>query len=917
MAFEYQGFATLGVNLNRQKYGPLDISNVFTSEADLKYYLTKGTFIEGVSEYWYKDDVNKVVPYPYEGQVLATVINGEVNVYVLAVKEDGTFETREIADKIEVDGTTIVKDAEGKLSIVAPVNPDSSKSYNFSYANGVYSWVEVDTATAAGQAQAIQGLTDRAVALEEAVNGKGEGEEHVKGLIEKVADLEAVDNATQAELDAYKEVVSGAIAEALQAAKDYADQNDANTVYDDTELAGRVKAIEDDYLKEEDKYDDSELKGRVDVIERDYLKKSDETIYDDSKLVERIESLEETVEAIDYVDTEELATALTPYAKSEDVNAELAKKADKEAFEELKGTVEAFLTGDGTEAALDSLKELIEYINTHDDVEISGILSSIQAIEGKLAGVESTVVAYVTAAIEALKIGDYAKAADLTNLASRVEVLEAKPFDTYATKTEVETVNGKFANYTTTEALNGLLDVKANAADVVSNEVFGQFQTSNTDAISAARSGAVTDVEAKGYAVATEVKKTYATKSEVNEVVEGIENDLLAYAKTEDVNKELAKKIETGSIAHTTEELAEGVTVNGTKLDIVVDAFTKAETRQYVANTINQMTGGESAADVLRDLNAHITTYTEKVGQIDAKDTAQDTAIAAAQTQADKGVADAKKVSDDLATANGKISANEREIGVVKGSITTVNETLSGKITALENKDIEIAGLISGLDTAVKGNATTIGEHTASITALTNKDAELAGQISTVEGKFANYYDKDTVDAKVKAAIDAIPEVDFKPYATNEYVNAELAKKANAADVYTKEEANAAFMSQDEVDSRINALIVSADPEGGKTIENIQNLVKYVDENAGEIASLITAVEANTNKLEGIDSTVTDHVSKAIAAIPAATASALGLVKVGETMSVTSEGVINVAKVSTDILVQGELELVLNGGSAK
>ena len=29
--FEYQGFATLGVNLNRQKYGPLDISNVFTS----------------------------------------------------------------------------------------------------------------------------------------------------------------------------------------------------------------------------------------------------------------------------------------------------------------------------------------------------------------------------------------------------------------------------------------------------------------------------------------------------------------------------------------------------------------------------------------------------------------------------------------------------------------------------------------------------------------------------------------------------------------------------------------------------------------------------------------------------------------------------------------------------------------------
>jgi hypothetical protein len=150
MAMNYQNFASLGVNLNRQKYGPLDISNVFTSAADLKYYLTKGTFTEGVSEYWYKNANGKIVPYPYEGQVLATVIDGVVEVFVLALDAEGNFETREIAGKIEVDGTTIVKDADGKLSIVAPVDPDSSKTYNFSYANGVYSWVEVDTATAAG-----------------------------------------------------------------------------------------------------------------------------------------------------------------------------------------------------------------------------------------------------------------------------------------------------------------------------------------------------------------------------------------------------------------------------------------------------------------------------------------------------------------------------------------------------------------------------------------------------------------------------------------------------------------------------------------------------------------------------------------------------------------------------------------------
>ena len=52
MAFTYQGFATLGVNLNRQKYGPLDVSTVFISVADLTYYTSKGTIVsEEVSLY--------------------------------------------------------------------------------------------------------------------------------------------------------------------------------------------------------------------------------------------------------------------------------------------------------------------------------------------------------------------------------------------------------------------------------------------------------------------------------------------------------------------------------------------------------------------------------------------------------------------------------------------------------------------------------------------------------------------------------------------------------------------------------------------------------------------------------------------------------------------------------------------------
>ena len=117
MAFEYQGFATLGVNLNRQKYGPLDISNVFNSQGDLDYYLSKGTNIENVSEYWYKSETEKIVPYPYAGQIVALVENGKVNVYVLEEKEDGTFKTAEIGGTVLVDDSSISSSDDGQIKI--------------------------------------------------------------------------------------------------------------------------------------------------------------------------------------------------------------------------------------------------------------------------------------------------------------------------------------------------------------------------------------------------------------------------------------------------------------------------------------------------------------------------------------------------------------------------------------------------------------------------------------------------------------------------------------------------------------------------------------------------------------------------------------------------------------------------------
>ncbi|HKM28495.1 MAG TPA: hypothetical protein VJY37_02320 [Anaerovoracaceae bacterium] len=65
---KYEGVATLGVNLNRQKYGPLDVSSVLLTLNDLKAYCTGDA--SAMSEGW-----TGGTPYPYPGQIIVVLEN--------------------------------------------------------------------------------------------------------------------------------------------------------------------------------------------------------------------------------------------------------------------------------------------------------------------------------------------------------------------------------------------------------------------------------------------------------------------------------------------------------------------------------------------------------------------------------------------------------------------------------------------------------------------------------------------------------------------------------------------------------------------------------------------------------------------------------------------------------------------------
>lgn len=206
----------------------------------------------------------------------------------------------------------------------------------------------------------------------------------------------------------------------------------ADTVYDDTALAGRVTALESlvgstavatqisnaiaaldlantydakgaaaQALTDAKTYADSKIGTVPDgkTVVQMIADAQDAATYDDTALKGRVSTLEgaDAGKSVRTIANEELAAQLIPESAAE---------------------------------SLDTLQEIAAWIQAHpgDAAAMNEAITALQAIVDGIGGEgeKATVVAYVTDAIAALKIGDYAKAADLTALAGRVTTAEGK-----------------------------------------------------------------------------------------------------------------------------------------------------------------------------------------------------------------------------------------------------------------------------------------------------------------------------------------------------------------------------------------------------------------------------------------------------------------------------------------------------------
>ena len=460
---------------------------------------------------------------------------------------------------------------------------------------------------------------------------------------------------------------------------------------------------------------------------------------------------------------------------------------------------------------------------------------------------------------------------------------------------------------------------------------------------------AIADAEAR-------VEETYATQQMLTDHSNTMDGKLAEYAKVADVNTELAKKVENATIAHTSEGVAEGVTKDGTTLKIVVDTYTKEETLTKIQEKITEINGGESAGEVLGQLNSYKETNDAAVaaingkigvpgeGQNDEGDTLY-TLIAEAKASGDKGIADAATAKGVADGAAAQAETNKTDIAGILTRVSNVETAsgtntekvtaIEGRVGALEAKDTELAGQIG----TIEGNLSTLETN------LTQEDARIAALVQGNTDKFANYYTKTEADKAIDDKIAAIPEIDLDPYLKSEDAVKTYATITSVEAIYKAGEGETAAtgilatligndtnksartIAQEEIATQL-----ATAPEA---FDTLIEMAEWLGTHSTDAVTMDNRIKANEDKLVGIGgenqpSTVIAAIEAAAYMLPIATAEKLGgVISAKDTVDgdvtapavngvyvAADTGAMSVKAISTDVLVNGAEEFILYGGNS-
>ncbi|MDO5012412.1 MAG: hypothetical protein Q4E56_02765 [Pseudomonadota bacterium] len=231
--------------------------------------------------------------------------------------------------------------------------------------------------------------------------------------------------------------------------------------------------------------------------------------------------------------------AVAAKADSATVNAELAKKQDKLVSTDnvvINDDNTITLKGIATDTGLADLQKTVgEHTTTLGTLTGDGDGSIAKSIADAISGeVTRADGAYATAA-QGAKADSAVQPAAIADMETKTNASA-----TYATKTALEGVDGKFANYTTTTDMNKALDLKADKATI------GEVETGKTvvEMIADAKSAASGDTTALQARVKTiedsDVMASGATKEKIDAIATNTTNISANKTAVEAVAKDLA-----------------------------------------------------------------------------------------------------------------------------------------------------------------------------------------------------------------------------------------------------------------------------------------------------------------------------------------------------------------------------------------
>ena len=463
------------------------------------------------------------------------------------------------------------------------------------------------------------------------------------------------------------------------------------------------------------------------------------------------------------------------------------------------------------------------------------------------------------------------------------------------------------ANKAAIEKLNGTAETVGSVANTVNTAIDGALKADGKDKYALA-----TDLTAtNGKVAALETKTAGLTDAE------GAEMTVKAYVDAGDAKVDakvaaLTTRVDNlGSLAAKSEvaeaDLAAALKtkING-KADKAItlagygieDAYTKTSAEEMVDGKITALALGTMSKEKAADYTKTADLETALAGKYDA-------------------AGEAKKVDDKLPAMNTAISTNTEAITKLNGA-ASVEGSVAEKIQTA----------ITGLDLANTYAAKTHTHTSAQITDLDDK-------LSAYQPK-GDYATKTEVNAVDKKATDLATLVGTLP------------ESATATTVveYAKEVADAATGNAATVGAKVDTLIGDDADKSVRTIANEELVKQLIPENANasldtlqeiaawiqahpndaatmntDIADLKTKAHVHDNKtvLDGITAEKVTNWDSALHAgdIPAATAEALGLVKVDNTSIESNNGVIGIKAVNVQKLFVAEGdEFILDGGKA-